>query len=197
LVIDALTLRKIDAGFGSGRTGSLSTSFLAMTGNSHYAGSMKNQAPLSRRMLSRRAGLILALSVGACLFVAPAAADDAGVVKTSQGKVQIARDGASLPAPVGTVVRQGDLLRTAEGASAGVMLKDDTRVALGPNSQVALDQFAFNADTNEGTLFVSVLKGTLSMISGLLVKANPHRVGGRTPTATIGIRGTEFIVDVP
>lgn len=148
-------------------------------------------------MLSRRAGLILALSVGACLFVAPAAADDAGVVKTSQGKVQIARDGASLPAPVGTVVRQGDLLRTAEGASAGVMLKDDTRVALGPNSQVALDQFAFNADTNEGTLFVSVLKGTLSMISGLLVKANPHRVGGRTPTATIGIRGTEFIVDVP
>ena len=140
----------------------------------------------------------VALLAGACLLgTAACAADDAGVVKTSQGQVLIVRDGASLPAAVGSVVRQGDLLRTGEGASAGVMLKDDTRVALGPNSQVALDQFAFNANTHEGTLFVSVLKGTLSMISGLLVKANPQRVGVKTPTATIGIRGTEFIVDVP
>ncbi len=140
----------------------------------------------------------LALLAAFCILgTAAYAADDAGVVKTSQGQVMIVRDGASLPAPVGSVVRQGDLLRTGEGASAGVMLKDDTRVALGPNSQVALDQFAFNANTHEGTLFVSVLKGTLGMISGLLVKANPQRVGVKTPTATIGIRGTEFIVDVP
>ena len=41
------------------------------------------------------------------------------------------------------------------------MLKDDTRVALGPNSQVALDQFAFNANTHEGTLFVSVSSAAL------------------------------------
>ena len=145
----------------------------------------------------RGVAVVVAALMVSVLCPAAYAADDAGVVKTSQGKVLILRDGESIPAAVGSIVRQGDVLRTAEGASAGVMLKDDTRVALGPNSQVALDQFAFNANTNEGTLFVSVLKGTLSMISGLLVKANPQRVGVKTPTATIGIRGTEFIVDVP
>ena len=125
------------------------------------------------------------------------AQDAAGVVKIIQGNVQILRDGKSIPAAVGTEVMAGDVLRTAADSNAGVMLKDDTRVALGPNSQVALDKFAFNANTHEGGMFVSVLKGTLSMISGLLVKANPRQVLVKTPTATIGIRGTEFIVDVP
>jgi hypothetical protein len=147
----------------------------------------------------RKATLGAAFLMVSAGLLAPVAhaGDEAGVVKTSQGKVLIMRDGASIPALVGSVVMQGDVLRTADGSSAGVTLKDDTRVSLGPNSQVALDKFAFNANTHEGNLFVSVLKGTLSMISGLLVKANPERVGVRTPTATIGIRGTEFIVDVP
>jgi hypothetical protein len=182
---------------------------LAITFNSHYADLMKSQATVYRCVApkgacsvwvpgSARGLAVVAATLMISVLCPPAcAADDAGVVKTSQGKVLIVRDGESLPAAVGSIVRQGDILRTAEGASAGVMLKDDTRVALGANSQVALDQFAFNANTNEGTLFVSVLKGTLSMISGLLVKANPQRVGVKTPTATIGIRGTEFIVDVP
>lgn len=121
----------------------------------------------------------------------------AGVVKTSHGNVQILRDGRSIPAPVGTDVMAGDTLRTAGESSTGVMLKDDTRVSLGPNSQLLLDRFAFNANTNEGDMLVSILKGTLRMVSGLLVKANPEQVRLKTPTATIGVRGTDFIVDVP
>jgi hypothetical protein len=46
-------------------------------------------------------------------------------------------------------------------------------------------------------MLVSILKGTLRMVSGLLVKANPEQVRLKTPTATIGVRGTDFIVDVP
>jgi hypothetical protein len=121
----------------------------------------------------------------------------AGVIKTSQGNVQILREGRSIPAPVGADVMAGDTLRTTGESSAGVMLKDDTRVSLGPNSQLVLDRFAFNANTNEGDMLVSILKGTLRMVSGLLVKANPEQVRLKTPTATIGVRGTDFIVDVP
>jgi hypothetical protein len=140
--------------------------------------------------------LILA---GVCLLASGSALAQnvAGVVKSSHGNVQILREGRSIPAPVGTAVMAGDTLRTAGESSTGVMLKDDTRVSLGPHSQLVLDRFAFNANTNEGDMLVSILKGTLRMVSGLLVKANPEQVRLKTPTATIGVRGTDFIVDVP
>lgn len=125
------------------------------------------------------------------------AQDVAGVVKTQRGGVQIVRNGQNLPVQVGTTLQAGDLIRTSGDAAIGVTLKDDTRVALGPNSQVALDRFAFDANTHQGNMFVSVLKGTLSMVSGLMAKLNPEQVQIRTPTATVGIRGTEFIIDVP
>ena len=67
---------------------------------------------------------------------------------------------------------------------------------MGANSQAALEKFAFNADSQKGGMTVSVVKGTLSMISGLLVKTNPDQVLIKTPTSTAGIRGTYFVVEV-
>jgi hypothetical protein len=121
----------------------------------------------------------------------------AGVVKKTEGSVEIIRDGKSMPATVGTIVLSGDTLKTAKGANAGVMLKDETRVALGASSQVALDKFAFNAESQEGNLVVNVVKGTFAMISGLLVKHNPDSTQIKTPTTTAGVRGTRFVVEVP
>jgi hypothetical protein len=146
---------------------------------------------------TRRATVSVLAVVCLAASSAALAQNVAGVVKASHGNVQILREGRSIPAPVGTDVMAGDTLRTVGDSSTGVMLKDDTRVALGPNSQLVLDRFAFNANTNEGDMLVSILKGTLRMVSGLLVKANPEQVRLKTPTATIGVRGTDFIVDVP
>ena len=139
------------------------------------------------------------LLVGACLLVLGVAhaQNVAGVVKKMDGNVSIQRDGQTLPVQVGTTLRAGDVLRTGDAASTGVMLKDETRVSLGPNSQVVLDKFAFNADTHQGNFLVRIFKGTLMMVSGLIVKANPSAASVRTPTGTVGIRGTEFIVDIP
>lgn len=139
------------------------------------------------------------LLIGACILMAGAvhAQNVAGVVKKTDGTVSIQRDGQTLPVQVGTTLRAGDVLRTGGAASVGVMLKDETRVSMGPNSQVVLDKFAFNADTHEGSLLMRVFKGTLMMVSGLVVKANPSAAHVKTPTGTVGIRGTEFVVDVP
>ena len=147
--------------------------------------------PKSRVRLAWAAWALVACST------AVQAQDVAGVVKTQRGGVQIVRNGQNLPVTVGTTLQAGDLIRTSGDAAIGLTLKDDTRVALGPNSQVALDRFAFDANTHQGNMFVSVLKGTLSMVSGLMAKLNPEQVQIRTPTATVGIRGTEFIIDVP
>jgi len=141
---------------------------------------------------------LLAIATSCLLFTHLSYAQAvAGVVKKKEGTVQIVRGTTTLTAEVGTPVRAGDVLKTSKDASVGLMLKDETRMALGPNSQVALDKFAFSSDTYAGNIFVSVLKGTLAMISGLVVKNNPANSTVKTPTSTAGIRGTTFVVEVP
>ena len=121
----------------------------------------------------------------------------AGIIKKKDGKVEIVRAGKSIAAEVGSTIQAGDVLKTSEDSSVGVMLKDETRMAIGPSSQMALDRYAFNAETKEGNILVNVIKGTFSMISGLVVKHNPTNSQIKTPTATAGIRGTSFVVEVP
>jgi len=121
----------------------------------------------------------------------------AGVIKNNVGTVEIVRGGKTLPAGVGTKVMAGDVVKTAKDSTVGVMLKDETRMSLGANSQIAMDRFAFDANTNKGSMLVNVVKGTFAMISGLLVKKNPGSAQISTPTSTAGVRGTMFIVEVP
>jgi hypothetical protein len=66
----------------------------------------------------------------------------------------------------------------------------------GVNSQLPLNEFTFDPTIHDSNLLVTVLGGVTAMISGLIVRENPHAMRVNTPTATIGIRGTEFIVEV-
>lgn len=142
---------------------------------------------------------VLAAVAAACLLGASAshAQTVAGIIKKQQGAVEIVRDGKSIPAEIGTKVMAGDLLKTNKDSSVGLMLKDETRMSIGANSQMALDRFSFDASTYSGNLFINVIKGTFAMISGLVVKNNPTSTQVKTPTSTAGIRGTHFVVEVP
>ena len=62
----------------------------------------------------------------------------AGRVKVSSGTAAIVRNGQTLPAPVGAEVFESDVLRTGADGRLAVMLRDETRVSLGPDSEVAL-----------------------------------------------------------
>lgn len=134
----------------------------------------------------------------ACLLVlAPAWGQDGiGTIRGSQGNVVVVREGHSLAAGSGFDLRTGDVLRTADKASAKFALADGTQVIVGPASQVAMDSFSYEAESRKGNLLVSIFKGTMRMISGAIAKANPGQAMVKTPTATAGIRGTDFIVDV-
>ena len=138
-----------------------------------------------------------ALAAASLLGAAASHAEVAGVIKKQQGAAEILRDGKTIPVAVGTEVMAGDTLKTSTGGSVGLMLKDETRMSVGANSQMALDRFKFDANTYNGNMLVSVTKGTFAMISGLVVKNNPNTTQVKTPTSTAGIRGTYFVVDVP
>lgn len=148
--------------------------------------------------LGRQASLYSVTLAIAAFFMAEAALAQttAGIVKNVSGSALIVRGDRSLPAEPGSKLMAGDVVRTSAESSVGVMLKDETRLSVGSSSQAALEKFSFNADSHKGGMTVNVVKGTLSMISGLLVKANPGEVLVKTPTSTAGIRGTFFVVEV-
>ncbi len=82
-------------------------------------------------------------------------------------------------------------------STVGITLKDDTLLSVGPNSSLILEQFSFNTTTQDGNLALRILRGAFSAVSGFIARRNPATLLVYTPTATIGIRGTEFIVEVP
>jgi hypothetical protein len=138
----------------------------------------------------------LTLACG-CMAVANALADDvAGVVKTVKGTVQIERASGNSSALVGSDVFASDRIETGAQSSVGITLRDSTQLSAGANTVVDLNKFAFNTTTHDGVLDASVKRGSLAVISGKLAKANPDAVRFSTPTTTLGVRGTEFIIEV-
>ena len=123
-----------------------------------------------------------------------AAATHAGFVKSVQGTVRLVDPaGEQRPLKVGDAVSSASRIESDADSGASVVLRDGTVLVLGPSSQLDLKQFSFDATTQEGGMFVSLVRGSLRMISGLLGK-KPESVRVDTQTATIGIRGTDFIV---
>lgn len=140
---------------------------------------------------------LVAMFIAAIMAASAAAAQEwAGTVKAVTGSVTVERDGKALPLSLGDKVYAGDKLLSGKDSQVAVTLRDDTLMSTGANSQLLLKGFSFNAATQEGSVFVSVLRGVTAMVSGLVAKANPLAMRVTTPTATIGIRGTEFIVEV-
>jgi ferric-dicitrate binding protein FerR (iron transport regulator) len=128
---------------------------------------------------------------------APAAKAEpqAGFVKFVRGDVQLLNGaGATRAASPGDALGAVDRIVTGPDSSASVVLRDDTTLVVGPSSRLDLKEFHFDGTTHEGGMLVSLLRGSMRMITGLIGKTNPDAVRVETQTATIGIRGTDFIV---
>jgi hypothetical protein len=125
---------------------------------------------------------------------AAAAASDIGQVKIAKGQVTIERQGKAMPATVGARLQVADVVRTGADGSVGITMDDDSLLSAGPNSALSLDNYAFDSTTNQGRFNTSLNKGTLSVISGRIAKQTPDAMTVRTPTAILGVRGTEFVV---
>ena len=104
------------------------------------------------------------------------------------------RGADSLRAEPGMTLFATDVLKTGAKASMGVTFVDNSRFALGPSTEIALDTFRFDTTTHQGEFISSVKKGRLSVISGRLAKASPEAMKVRTPSQILGVRGTEFLV---
>jgi hypothetical protein len=138
----------------------------------------------------------LAIAVLALAVTGFAQAEEVGQIKVSKGTVHVERDGKRLPAAVGMAVRQSDTLVTGTDGSAGVTFSDNSLLSTGPNSVLVVDHYTFDSTTHVGKFDASLKKGTLAVVSGKMVKQSPGAMRVRTPAAIMGVRGTEFMVQV-
>lgn len=143
-----------------------------------------------------RLTIAVAVAVLALAVTGVARADEVGRVKVAKGTVHVERDGKRLPASVGMGIRQFDTLLTGADGSAGVTFSDNSLLSTGPNSVLVVDRYSFDKTTHAGHFDTSLKKGTLAVISGKIVKQSPEAMRVRTPAAIMGVRGTEFVVQV-
>jgi hypothetical protein len=138
----------------------------------------------------------LAVLVPPTVHAAPVPDDAAGVIKTAKGSVTIERAGRKSAGTQGAIIHASDRIITGADGSAGITLRDETRMALGPNTTLSMEHFAFNTTTHEGRLDASVRRGTLAVVSGKIAKQSPTAVKFSTPSSVLGVRGTEFVIEV-
>jgi hypothetical protein len=127
------------------------------------------------------------------LPVAPAWAA-AGEVTHLSGTVLARKpDGQSRILSVKSEVAEGDILATADNSYARVKFSDGTEAVLRPATQVKIDTFKYDEQRpQQDNVAISLLKGGMRAVTGLLARRNPASFRIATPSATIGIRGTHF-----
>ena len=143
-----------------------------------------------KKLISAVLGAIIAL-----LSTHAAANDYAGTVKTIKGSAVAERAGAEVPLVPGQRVNQGDRIITASDGYLGITMRDDTLLTLGPGTVLALDSYGFDPKTHDGSFLASLTKGVLSVVTGLIAKRSPDSFVVKTRMSTMGVRGTEFIVE--
>ena len=136
------------------------------------------------------------LFFGSACVAAWGQSTEAGMIKQVRGAVSIERAGQKLAAAAGMPVWVSDKLRTGSDSAVGVTLKDHTLLAAGPNSVLTIDRFRFDDTTHDGNMSIGVRKGTVSVATGKIAKKTPESVDFHTPTTILGVRGTEFVIEV-
>ena len=129
--------------------------------------------------------------------IAIAQADvEIGQIKVSRGPVIVQRGAQVLDGAVGLRLRAQDAVKTGADGAVGITMRDNGTLSLGPNSVLTLAQFEFDETSHQGRFDSLLQRGTLAMTSGRLAKQSPQAVQVRTPTAVLGVRGTELLVAV-
>lgn len=152
---------------------------------------------------------LLALAVLAC---APAAWANAGKVLLVTGQATAtSAEGVTRTLRKGDSVSQGDTITTARFSYANVEFTDTGRTLIGPNSEFVIEAYSHSSPasaggprsrgrstvgTTDSNAVFRLLRGGFRAVTGLIGRSNPQRYQVKTPVATIGIRGTDFIATV-
>lgn len=123
------------------------------------------------------------------------AAQVAGTVVNLSGPLMVRKlDGSVKVLGVKSEVEQGDTLVSEKNTYAQIKFIDNSEITLRPGTTFKVEAFSYDSARPEGdSASFTLVKGGLRSITGLLGKRNRDKFEMKTPTATIGIRGTTFV----
>jgi hypothetical protein len=118
-----------------------------------------------------------------------------GAVATLQGGASVTRSSATNALKVKDAIFKGDVLQTAVNGTLGIAFDDATTFSLRPNSRIAVDEFVYQERGANNIAAFDVVRGTIAFVASAVAKTGDMKIV--TPTATIGIRGTTGVIEVP
>ena len=146
--------------------------------------------------MSPRSVLVVTAVVFATNTVAAQQPVPAGRIKVVSGTAFVRHQNQQLPAKVGAAVFEADTLTTGPDGRLGVTLRDETRIALGPQSELRLDRFQYAPAEGQLAFVMRVARGIATYVSGRIAKLAPDAVKLETPAAVVGVRGTRVAIQV-
>ena len=131
-----------------------------------------------------------------CALVAqPALATEIGRIKNvTPGGIEVIRSGETMRASSGFRLREGDIVVTQRGQRVGITFLDNTRMAVAPGSRVIISRYRYDRARETGESLMRVDRGRVGIDSGNLSRSG--RMEFETPTSTLGVRGTTFVIEV-
>ncbi len=124
-----------------------------------------------------------------------AAEEPIGNVATVQGTATVTRNNTINALKVEDDIYKNDVLVTAANSSLGITFNDETTFSLTANSRIIVDNFVYEEGAKTNAALFNVARGTVAFVASAVAKTGDMKIS--TPTATLGIRGTTGLVEVP
>jgi len=125
----------------------------------------------------------------------PAAVEPIGNVATVTGIATVVRDKNSYPLKLRDDIYLNDVVQTSSNSSLGITFNDATTFNLSASAKITIDTYVYEDGGKQNSAIFDIGKGTVAFVAAAVAKTGDMKIA--TPTATLGIRGTTGVVDVP
>ncbi|MCJ9735985.1 FecR domain-containing protein, partial [Bradyrhizobium sp. PRIMUS42] len=123
------------------------------------------------------------------------AVEPIGNVATVTGIATVIRDKNSYPLRVRDDIYLNDVVQTSSNSSLGITFNDATTFNLSASARITIDNYVYEDGGKQNSGIFDVGKGTVAFVAAAVAKTGNMKI--TTPTATLGIRGTTGVIDVP
>jgi hypothetical protein len=118
-----------------------------------------------------------------------------GNVATLTGVATVTRNNADTPLQVKDDIYLNDVVKTQASSSMSITFSDATTFRLSANAQITIDNYVYEEGGGNNAGAFDITKGTVAFVAAQVAKTGTMQI--TTPTASLGIRGTTGVVDVP
>ncbi|MGY8665455.1 FecR domain-containing protein [Bradyrhizobium sp. UFLA05-109] len=118
-----------------------------------------------------------------------------GNVATVTGIATVIRDKNSYPLRVRDDIYLNDVVQTASNSSLSIAFNDSTTFNLSASAKITIDNYVYEDGGKQNSAIFDIGKGTVAFVAAAVAKTGDMKI--TTPTATLGIRGTTGVIDVP